>query len=407
MARSSLLLRARAALLVGALAGGAPPAAAQVPPPPARPGALPAPAAAPPAGPDVALDGIVVDAPIVAGNAANAKAKALGEAFRQGVERVFVRALAESGVAPDAPLPPGLAALRGTFSTGARRFVRSHRLLESAEVDGNYRVRVVADVDEAALRREIDRARGGGASARPVLVGVAGPAAAGGSVVGALAALGLKAEVRSLAEADPAQVRALAGTGGGAALLVSSSAVDEGNVRGTNAHAVSCRLALRVVSASEVGGERIAEKRGFDTRPEAAQTACFQDAARALVTAAAGELAPIAAAGAGGARAVRLELDVVEPAAVAPVLRAIRKIGSVSSSEVRRVRVGRVDVRALTRLSGADLAAALRRELGPTFVVNARAAEPDRAELEIRFAPPPPPGVPPPAAPPAPGGPGQ
>src|SRR5206468_9238298 len=103
---------------------------------------------------------IPAEAPIVAGNAASAKQRAMDDAFRQAVERTFAVLVAEAGFSPSEPPPPGLMQLKGTFFSRAKRYIRGYRVLEESEEGGRVRLLIDAEVDEGLLRREIDRARG-------------------------------------------------------------------------------------------------------------------------------------------------------------------------------------------------------------------------------------------------------
>jgi len=80
------------------------------------------------------------------------------------------------------------------------------------------------------------------------------------------------------------------------------------------------------------------------------------------------------------------------------VLQALKKMGSVSSAEVRRVTVGHVEIRAVTRLSGQSLVSAIARELTGAAEVTPGQAMADRASLQVRL----PPAAPLPSPPPAP-----
>src|SRR5512140_1195793 len=111
---------------------------------------------------------VTAQAPIVEGNAVNAKKRALADAFRQAVERAWGELLKEGPAASQA-MPPAMAQLKASFANSAQRFVRSYRLIEQTSAGGLLRVMVEADVDTALLRRELERARGGAGSALPTL----------------------------------------------------------------------------------------------------------------------------------------------------------------------------------------------------------------------------------------------
>src|SRR5450759_3940140 len=86
------------------------------------------------------------EAPIVAGNAVNAKKRALADAFRQVVEKAFGE-LVKDG----APMPASVAQLKASLANSAQRFVRSYRLIEQGTEGGVMRVMVEADVDTVLL----------------------------------------------------------------------------------------------------------------------------------------------------------------------------------------------------------------------------------------------------------------
>ena len=100
---------------------------------------------------------VTAQAPIVEGNAVNAKKRALADAFRQAVERAWGELLKEGAPLPQ-PVPPVVAQLKASFANSAQRFVRSYRLIEQTTEGGLLRVMVEADVDTALFRRELDRA---------------------------------------------------------------------------------------------------------------------------------------------------------------------------------------------------------------------------------------------------------
>jgi hypothetical protein len=142
--------------------------------------------------------------------------------------------------------------------------------------------------------------------------------------------------------------------------------------------------------------DRGAEARAFSEGKDAARAECLARTA--------GDVARQVAAGLSGAvpardvRAVSLDLDLTEPAVLPMVLQALKKMGSVSSAEVRRVTVGHVEIRAVTRLTGPALVSAIARELTGAAEVTPGQTAADRAALQVRLpamAPP----LPPPAAP--------
>lgn len=332
---------------------------------------------------------VTTRAPIVAGNAAGAKQKALGEAWRLGVEQVFARALSEAGVAD--PAPPLLAEFRAELAKNPRRFVRGYRLLEQGDKDGDVVVAMEVDVDEGALRREIERVRVA-AAPRPgeavVLVLRTSNAPLYGNVATALSVAFAKAGVKTqpwfLADPPDAEVLEQARkVGARAAVVFVASSSADGPVRGTGVRGVRCQVTLRLVSpAGGALGERAASDWAFAVSDEAAGEDCLRRAAAAAVDAVAADLPALA--GLAGTRVVQVALNVPEAVALSHVLHAVHRIASVSASEVRRVAGMRVDLRVVTRLDGPALLAALVRELGAAATVKAIETQADRLTLDVR-----------------------
>jgi hypothetical protein len=353
---------------------------------------------APPAAPAPAAEGAVGQAPIAAGDVATARDRALNEAFRQLVEAAFTGLVAENGGATS----PALSSLRAGWLQRPKRLVRSYRVLEQSEVGGMLRVRVTAELDEAFMRREFDRSRG--VANRGVAPGVlpvlaVGAPEAGTVLVNALGDQGIRAQLQAGAANDEAALRALAARAGRSVALVTGRAASEGPVRGTGQQAVECTLGVRLVSADAgPGPERNASARGFQIQEGDARTACFARAARDLLPAL---LPEVGRAGtAGDLRVVTLDLDINEPAVISPVLRALRKIGGATSTEVRRVVVGKVEVRVSSRLGAPALLAGLTRELAALATVTRSGSDQGpRVAAQIRLLPA---TLPPAAAAPAP-----
>jgi hypothetical protein len=349
---------------------------------------------------------ISAEAPIVAGNAASAKQRALDDAFRQAVERSFAVLMAEAGLPPTEPPPAGLMQLKSTFFSRAKRYVRSYHVLEQSEEGGRYRLQIDAEIDEGLLRREIDRARGAAptaaapaAGAPSVVVGGA-PAEATQALVRALGSAGVKATTPA-GPIDEGQARQLATRDhASAALVVSGNVTDDGAVRGTTKWATGCRLAVRVLPIGAAPpADRAAEARAFSDGAGPARAECLARVAGDVARQIAGSLGGGPVVGR-DMRMVSLELDLIEPAALPLLLQACKKLGSVSSAEVRRVTVGHVELRAVTRLAAGALIAALARELTGTVDLVPGQTAPDRASVQVRLtpAPLPPPAGPPPAA---------
>jgi hypothetical protein len=336
---------------------------------------------------------ISAEAPIVAGNAASAKQRALDDAFRQAVERTFGVLMAEAGFGPTEPPPPALMQLKGTFFSRAKRYVRGYHVLEQSEEGGHFRLQIDAEIDEGLLRKEIDRARGSAtpspaATALSAIV-VGAPPDAVQALARALGGAGVKTTTPVAGSLDDTRARELAVRDHAAAtLVVSGNVADEGAVRGTTKWAANCRLGARVLAASATSAvDRTAEAHAFSDGPGAAQAECLARAAGDVARQTSGALGGTGVA-ARDMRLVSLELDLIEPAALPLVLQALKKLGNVSSVEVRRVTVGHVELRAVTRVAAPTLASALARELAGSAELVVGQTAPDRASVQVRLAAP-------------------
>jgi hypothetical protein len=328
------------------------------------------------------------EAPIVAGNAVNAKKRALADAFRQVVEKSFGELMKEG--AP-APVPPSVAQFKASLANSAQKFIRSYRLIEQETEGGVLRVMVEADVDTVLLRRELERARGAAAAptaatssapaATYLLVAGAAPAAA--TAVGALSAAGVHARL----DASPgeAQLVASAAKQNAYALFVFATSASEGLVRGTNRIAVKCGLRSRLFQAGPQAQrgpaiDRTDEDRGFAAEEGMARKACFERAsnqsARALVAA----LRAPAVADA----FVTLQLDIADPGAVPSLLQALKRVGSVYATEVRHVAANLAELRVFTRMGGVALGQALLREVAGKLTVTPTQTANDMLALRVR-----------------------
>ena len=203
-------------------------------------------------------------APVVGGNAAGARERALDDALRQAVNQALAMIVDPQARAAQAKLLKAIEAK-------ARSFVPRYRTLEEGEANGVYTIRLEAEVDEVALRRRIEK----GTAAAPMPVS---PARAGAP--GMLVAAGDKGEASAafvtnlVAALASANVRARAGDAGETnaanaaqaaarasleqAALVTSEVTREGMVRGTGRVAVACRANVRLVAAP--AGSTVAER---------------------------------------------------------------------------------------------------------------------------------------------------
>jgi hypothetical protein len=159
-------------------------------------------------------------------------------------------------------------------------------------------------------------------------------------------------------------------------------------VRGTGQQSVDCQLGVRLIPVEgSVSGEKGAGGRGFHLTEEEARSACFARATADVLPALLPDLGG-AGGGPGADRVITLDLDINEPAVISPVLRALRKLAGPSSTEVRRVVVGRVEARVSSRLPAPALLAALGRELQALATVTRTGPErPDRLQAQIRLLP--------------------
>jgi len=341
-----------------------------------------------------ASDRIVrAEAPIVAGNAVSAKKRAISDAFRQAVEHAFAEVLKEGEPLPQ-PWPSGVTQLKASLASAAQKFVRSYRLIEQNTEGGVLKVMVEADVDTVALRREIDRARG--AATAPQAAKVVSLLLVGGSpsatpvVLRALKAAGIAAQLdRASAEAE---LIANGAKQNAHVLLVAETDSDEGAVRGAMQFSVKCNLAARLFVAGAPTGrpvlDQVDEDRGFGAEVAAAREACVERISAVLARAVVAKLRAPAV----GAPFVTLQLDIVDPGAIALVLQACKRLGSVNATEARQVSATGAEIRVFTRMGGPALQQSLVRELAgklamvPTQTGNdllvLRVRNPDSSALE-------------------------
>ncbi len=329
-------------------------------------------------------------AAIVAGNTAGARERALDEAMRQAVEQALAEQL-------DAQTRASQMRAIKTLQGRARSFIKSYRTVDENDANGLYTMRIEAEVDDAALRRATDRwatpAPGVGTpaarSSASMMVVVSGPLDAGEALMQALASNHIRAQLGDPSLSDP--TRAVQAAGRGAlpmVAFVSATVVDEGIVRGAGQAAVSCQLGAKVVAVPS--GQSVVEAssalRTFAERPPAARADCLARAAAVVAP----RLSP---SGVGPAsapsdlRALVLDLDVVEPSAIGTFLKTVRGLGSVSSAEVRRILLGRAEIRVRTRLAAPALAAALSRDVNGPIVVSDVQTAGDLIRLRVRLRP--------------------
>lgn len=332
------------------------------------------------------------EAPIVAGNAVNAKKRALADAFRQATEQAFAELLRHGEPMPS-PLPPGVAQIKASLANSAQKYVRSYRLVEEQTGDGMFKALVEVDVNEVLLRRDLDEARGQATvrtqpSARPMAKAmlVAGPAPAGAVMVAALGPEGVRAQLERAA--TEAQLLASAARQNAVALFVTARGAADERIRGVFLVPVTCRVAWRLFlpgaqAARGPVAQRTDEDHGFGDSERAALEGCLSRAAASAARAVAAALrTPVTSAS-----FVTLQLEIADVGVIPVVLQACKRMGMVTATEVRRVTSRQVEIRIFTRVTGASLLQALGRELGgklvlaplqpPSDVIVARAQSPE------------------------------
>jgi hypothetical protein len=324
------------------------------------------------------------EAPIVAGNAVSAKKRALADAFKQVVEHAFSEVIKEGDPLPQ-PWPAGVVQLKASLANAAQKFVRSYRIVEQSSEGGVLKVMVEADVDTGLLRREIDRARGAAVVAAPAqksasVLLVAG--GAGAAMASVLTAAGVPAQaVRAQTEA---QLVAAAVKQNAHALFVGVADSDEGPVRGTLQVSAQCSLTAHLFMAGGPTGRPVLdqtdEDRGFGADSAAAREACVARTAAHLARAVVAKLrAPGMASS-----FVTVQLDIADPGAVAVVLQACKRIGSVTATEVRQVAAASAEIRVFTRMGGAAIQQALGRELAGKLAMVPIQSSNDTLGLRLR-----------------------
>ena len=326
-------------------------ASAQTPPPAVPPGP---PGVAEPAVEPTSPNSRVTtgQAPVVGGNAAGARERALEDALRQAVDLVI-----NDLVEPQARVAQGKT-IRA-IEAKAHSFIGRYRTLEEGEANGVYTMRVQVEVDRSAIQNKIDR---GGASPAPspppraiapavvVLPADRTPPAFVANLVAALTSAGLRARAGDpLARTPPSTTTA----------TVTAETTDEGALRGTGRLSVACRATARFSGISLP--DRAAAARAFADGADAGRTDCLGRLASAL----AAEIAPALSAATSPSAdlpILTIDADVVEPAAVSALLKSVRSVGAVSAADLVRVGGGHAEICARTRSGSAPLAAALSRD---------------------------------------------
>jgi hypothetical protein len=340
-------------------------------------------------------DVVRAEAPIVAGNAVNAKKLAITSALRQAAEQSYADIIKEGAPIPSPP-PPAIAQLRASLASAPQRYVRSYRLIEQQTEGGMVRVMVEVDVDTVALRRAIDRALGTATvnllpTNQPAtnLIYIAGPAPAASLLAAGFGTLGIRArldpsptEAQLLANAAKEHARAI--------YVVAQSKAEEG-LRGAFRVPVKCSLGWRLFGADLQAthgpvAARTDRDYGFGKDEAAARDACFASVAQTVVRDAAAAIrAPVTSL-----PFVTLKLDIPDVGAVPIVLRALKRLGTSAANEVRHVTANAAEIRVFTRTSGPMLQQALARELGGKLSFEPVQTSLDQIVAKVRGADTPP-----------------
>ena len=335
------------------------------------------PAAAPvepsPAAPQSMVDVAEVD--IVDGNVVGAKKRALEEAFLRAVERVFAAELADAGLPVAGPLSEELTKLRAGFPLASRRYIRSYRVVEETEVAGKLRVGVDAVVDKAFLRRQIEKTR------------VAAPTSNVASAVYVSGNQGAGAMAPAVAEALRAAglvVSESAGPADAFRLSVRGHSQVSGEVRGAGLVAARCQVETTVQRPG--GGREVvlpsSGEWGFGPEKLAAEKACVDR----LAPLAAQTVLPVVqeAQSASRGKPVHVTFDLIEPVALERLLRRLRRVGTISRFELRRIAVGVADVRMETNLAADALGTALIAALGDELTLTKDQVAGDQLRMTLR-----------------------
>jgi hypothetical protein len=125
--------------------------------------------------------------------------------------------------------------------------------------------------------------------------------------------------------------------------------------------------------AGSIVAERAATARAFVDADKADDGAgqCRAQLAADL----AGRLAGVGSSGGGSAatgdlRAVTVDADVVEPAAIPELVKSLRGVGAVTAAELTRVSAGRAEIKVRTRAAAGAVAAALSRAAGGMITLS-------------------------------------
>jgi hypothetical protein len=126
--------------------------------------------------------------------------------------------------------------------------------------------------------------------------------------------------------------------------------------------------------------DRSDENRGFAADEKLARDACFERVA----SQAARGLSAALRAPAVAAIFVTLQLDIVDPGPVPILLQALKRVGSVTATEVRHVAANVAEFRVFTRMGGVALGQALLREVAGKLTVAPTQTTNDLLALRVR-----------------------
>ena len=314
-------------------------------------------------------DVVRAEAPIVAGNAVNAKKLAIASALRQAAEQSYADIIKEGAPIPS-PMPPAIAQLRASLASSPQRYVRSYRLIEQKTEGGMLRVMVEVDVDAVALRRAIDRALGTATvHLQPVnrtvanVIYIAGSSSAASVLAASFGALGVRAQI------DPspteAQLLTNAAKQNARAIFIVAQSKGAESLRGAFRVPVKCSLGWRLFGAGLRATHgplmtRTDHDFGFGKDEASARKACFESVAQTVARDANAAIrSPVTSL-----PFVTLKLDIPNVGAVPIVLHALKRLGTSAANEVRQITATAAEIRVFTRTSGPMLQQALARELG-------------------------------------------
>lgn len=313
-------------------------------------------------------------APVVSGDEATARRRAVDEALRQLVDQ----AVAELVPAPERTRAD--AVIQAKIIRRARAYVTRHAVLEErVEPTGSVSVRIDGEIAKETLVRDLGAlgVQVPGAqiptvvpTAKPrVLIGI--PGAGGGAIGEALAGVGLEASASATPLEDDARgVEAARGSRATAAIVGTLRESAPEPIRGTGLTSVSVELEARAVDAGagQAVGSVKASESGWGDTPAAAADRAARRAGAKLGPALAKALRPVQASA---------ELEIVVAgvsrwADVADVVRVASALPEVAAVVPSRAAVHLIALGVRGKITPQALAQAIGRGLGPAVIVSAR-----------------------------------